>query len=411
MGFIETLRERGLVAQITHEDELKTHLAESPRAAYIGFDPTAASLHVGSLLQIMTLRRWQQAGGRVIVVVGGGTVMVGDPTGKTDLRQMLTPETIAHNMIGIQKQLSHFIDFSSDSKAIMVNNYDWLGPLNYLNFLREIGPHFSVNRMLTAECFKQRLEKGLSFLEFNYMLLQSYDFLHLYRAEQCTLQMGGDDQWSNILAGMELVRRIGGGKVFCLTTPLLTTSDGRKMGKTEKGAVWLDPTLTSPYDYFQYWRNVEDAVVENCLSYFTELPMAEVKRLASLPGAEINEAKTVLAYEATKLLHGQVAADQSLEAAKKLFSGGGAASGGEPELLVSASDFGDGLGVVDLLVVAKVVASKSEARRLIEQGGLAINGEKVDDIQVRIDRSAFHGDAGCLVKKGKKHYFRLRIAG
>jgi len=411
MGFVETLRERGLVAQITHEEELSAHLAESPRSAYIGFDPTAASLHVGSLLQIMTLRRWQQAGGRVIVVVGGGTVMVGDPTGKTEMRQMLTPAVINQNMVGIQKQLSHFIDFSSPAKAIMVNNYDWLGSLNYLEFLREIGPHFSVNRMLTAECFKQRLEKGLSFLEFNYMLLQSYDFLHLYRQEQCTLQMGGDDQWSNILAGMELVRRLGGGKAFCLTTPLLTTSDGRKMGKTEKGAVWLDPNLTSPYDYFQYWRNVEDAVVGNCLAYFTELPMAEVHRLAALPGAAINEAKTVLAYEATRLLHGQVAADQARGAASKLFAGGGGESGGEPELSISAAIFGGGMTVVDLLLATKIMPSKSEARRLIEQGGLAINGEKIEDMNARIGREAFQDGAGCLVKKGKKHYYRLKISG
>jgi len=410
MGFIETLRERGLVAQITHEDELREHLQEAPRTAYIGFDPTAASLHVGSLLQIMTLRRWQQAGGRVVVVVGGGTVMVGDPTGKSELRQMLTAETITNNMVGIKKQLAHFIDFSSPARAVMVNNYDWLGPLNYLDFLREIGPHFSVNRMLTAECFKQRLEKGLSFLEFNYMLLQSYDFLHLYRQERCTLQMGGDDQWSNILAGMELVRRLAGGKAFCLTTPLLTTSDGRKMGKTEKGAVWLDGTLTSPYDYFQYWRNVEDSVVGNCLAYFTELPMAEVSRLAALPGAGINEAKKVLAFEATRLLHGKEAAEQAALAAEKLFAGGVAAGGNEPEVLLAASDLGEGLGVLDLLVKTKVVPSKAEARRLVEQGGLAINGEKVDDIHVKIGKSAFKGDAGCLVKKGKKHYFRLRLS-
>ena len=410
MGFIETLRERGLIAQITHEDELREHLKEAPRTAYIGFDPTAASLHVGSLLQIMTLRRWQQAGGRVVALVGGGTVMVGDPTGKSELRQMLTPETIAGNMVGIKKQLEHFIDFSSPSRAIMVNNYDWLGKLNYLEFLREIGPHFSVNRMLTAECFKQRLEKGLSFLEFNYMLLQSYDFLHLYRHEQCTLQMGGDDQWSNILAGMELVRRLAGGKAFCLTTPLLTTSDGKKMGKTEKGAVWLDGSLTSPYEYFQYWRNVEDSVVGNSLAYFTELPMTEVNRLAALTGAGINEAKKVLAFEATRLLHGKEAAEQAAAAAQKLFSGGDGAGGNEPEVLLAASEFGDGMGVLDLLVKAKVVPSKAEARRLVEQGGLAINGEKVDDIHGKIVRSDFKDESGCLIKKGKKHYFRLRLS-
>jgi tyrosyl-tRNA synthetase len=264
--------------------------------------------------------------------------------------------------------------------------------------------------MLTAECFKQRLEKGLSFLEFNYMLLQSYDFLHLYRHEQCTLQMGGDDQWSNILAGMELVRRLAGGKAFCLTTPLLTTSDGKKMGKTEKGAVWLDGTLTSPYEYFQYWRNVEDSVVGNSLAYFTELPMTEVNRLAALTGAGINEAKKVLAFEATRLLHGKEAAEQAAAAAQKLFSGGDGAGGNEPEVLLAASEFGDGMGVLDLLVKAKVVPSKAEARRLVEQGGLAINGEKVDDIYGKIVRSDFKDESGCLIKKGKKHYFRLRLS-
>ncbi len=408
MDFISTLKERNLLAQITHPDELDEHLKSGRRTAYIGFDPTAASLHVGSLLQIMTLRRWQQAGGRVIAVVGGATAMVGDPSGKTDMRQMLTTERIAENMVGIKKQLAKFIDFSSPDKAVLLNNADWLLPLKYIDFLREIGPHFSVNRMLTAECFRQRLEKGLSFLEFNYMLLQSYDFLHLYRAENCSLQIGGDDQWSNILAGMELVRRLSHGKAFCITTPLLTTSDGKKMGKTEKGAVWLDPELTPPYEYFQYWRNVEDAVVKNCLSYFTELPMSEVNRLAALEGAGINEAKKVLAFEATRLLHGEEAARAARDSAEQLFAGG-AAAGNEPEAVISRSDFADGMLILDFLVAATVAPSKGEARRLVQQGGIVINGVKVADQNLRIVGSVFNGNEGCLVRKGKKHYLRVRL--
>lgn len=412
MGFLETMKERGLVAQITHEDELAEHLGQSGRSAYIGFDPTAASLHVGHLLQVMTLRRFQQAGHRPIVVVGGGTALVGDPTGKTDMRQMLTVEGIASNLIGIKAQLGKFLDFSSPAKALMVNNYDWLKPLNYMELLREIGPHFSVNRMLTAECFKQRLEKGLSFLEFNYMILQSYDFLHLYRQETCTLQMGGDDQWSNILAGMELVRRLESAKAFCLTTPLLVTSDGKKMGKTEKGAVWLDPELTSPYEYFQFWRNVEDATVGKCLAYFTELPMVEVQRLAFLPGAQINDAKVVLAFEATKMVHGEAEAAKARETAAQLFTQGTAiGSGNEPEVEMARATLGSGLNVVDFLVAAQVVPSKSEGRRLVSQGGLAIHGEKVEDMGYLVTERDFRGAEGCLVRKGKKHYYRIRFSG
>lgn len=411
MGFLETMKERGLVAQITHEDELAAHLADGPRSAYIGFDPTAPSLHVGHLLQIMTLRRWQKAGHRVIALVGGGTAMIGDPTGKTDMRQMLTVDSIRANMNGIKGQLAKFLDFSSAAKAIMVNNYDWLSPLNYLELLREIGPHFSVNRMLSAECFKQRLEKGLSFLEFNYMILQSYDYLHLFRQEKCSLQMGGDDQWSNILAGMELVRRFEGAKAFCLTTPLLTTADGRKMGKTEKGAVWLDPAQTSPYEYFQFWRNVEDANVKRCLAFFTEMPMAEVERLAAYEGAKINEAKVVLAYEVTKLLHGEEEAAKARATATELFAQGGASSGNEPELTISAATFGDGMNVLDFLVECQAAPSKGEARRLVQQGGLALNGEKVEDIGYRVLKDVFKGAEGCLLRKGKKHYYRIRFSG
>ena len=414
MGFVETMKERGLIQQVTHEDELLEHLAAQPRTAYVGFDPTAASLHVGHLLQIMSLRRWQQAGHRVLAVVGGGTALVGDPTGKTEMRAMLTQADIARNMIGIRAQLGRFLDFSTPARGAMANNADWLKELNYVALLREIGPHFSVNRMLSAECFKQRWEKGLSFLEFNYMIMQSYDFLHLYRTEECTLQMGGDDQWSNILAGMELVRRLGGGgKAFGLTTPLLTTADGKKMGKTEKGAVWLDPELTSPYEYFQFWRNVEDAAVARCLAFFTELPMSQVDELARLEGAQINEAKIALAFETTKLLHGEPAANAARAAAAQLFAaaapGSDAASLG-PELSLSRATLGAGLLVADFLVAAQVVPSKSEARRLIQQGGLVIDQEKVEDMGYTITLDHFQGSGGLLVRKGKKHYFHVRIS-
>jgi tyrosyl-tRNA synthetase len=411
MGFLETMQERGMIAQITHEDELKEHLSTGMRTAYNGFDPTAASLHVGHLLPIMGLRRWQQAGHRIVALVGGGTALIGDPSGKTDMRQMLSQDQIRSNMEGIKKQLSHFIDFSSPSKGIMVNNADWLAALMYLPLLREIGPHFSVNRMLTADCFKQRLEKGLSFLEFNYMILQSYDFLHLYRAEQCSLQLGGDDQWSNMLGGMELVRRLGNGKSFCVTFPLLTTSDGKKMGKTEKGAVWLDPELTSPYEYFQFWRNVEDGKVKDCLAFFTDLPMAEVTRLSALPGAKINDAKVILAFETTKLLHGEDAALKAKEAAAALFTAGaGSGEGDGPLHTLPSAQVGDALNALEGLVLSGILESKAEGRRLISQGGLTIGGEKISDLGYNIPRSALSAPDGVLIRKGKKHYYRLKIS-
>jgi tyrosyl-tRNA synthetase len=410
MDFVETLKGRGMLAQITHPEELHAHLAEGPRTAYIGFDPTASSLHVGSLMPIMALRRWQQAGHRVIAVVGGGTALVGDPSGKSDMRQMLTREQIDTNMAGIKQQLERFVDMSDPSRGIILNNAEWLVPLHYLEFLREIGPHFSVNRMLTAECFRQRLEKGLSFLEFNYMLLQSYDFLHLYREQACTIQMGGDDQWSNILGGMELVRRlVPNGKSFCITFPLLTTSDGKKMGKTEKGAVWLDADRTSPYEYFQFWRNVEDAKIRDCLAYFTELPMTEVDRLGQLAGAAINEAKVVLAYEATRLLHGEKEASLAREAAAQLFAGA-SGHGNEPEVVIDRKVLGDGLEVLEFLVITGIAPSKSEARRLVAQGGLVINGQKVEDMSYRVTPNDFLGAEGCLIRKGKKHHYRSRIS-
>lgn len=407
MGFVELMQERGLLAQVTHEDELKAHLKGARRAAYIGFDPTAPSLHVGHLLQVLTLRRWQQCGHRVIVVVGGGTALVADPTGKTELRPMLTLEDVERNMLGIKAQIAKLIDFSHPEQAIMVNNADWLRQLNYVDLLREVGVHFSVNRMLSAECFKQRWDKGLSFLEFNYMIMQSYDFLQLFRSEGCTVQMGGDDQWSNILAGMELVRRLGHAQAFALTTKLLATADGKKMGKTEKGAVWLDPNLTSPYDYFQFWRNVEDAMVASCLAFFTELPMSEVARLSALEGASINDAKIELAWQATAMLHGKDEADKAKAAAAALFTGGGEAGADAPLRLIDPVAFADGMNVCELLVAAEIVPSKAEARRLIQQGGLVLAGEKVEDVNYRVARSALAGADGLLVRKGKKHWYRL----
>jgi tyrosyl-tRNA synthetase len=346
----------------------------------------------------------------VIAIVGGGTALVGDPSGKSDMRQMLTLEQIDENMAGIKKQLACFIDLSDPKKGLILNNADWLKELRYLEFLRDIGPHFSVNRMLTAECFKQRLEKGLSFLEFNYMLLQSYDFLHLYRTQHCTLQMGGDDQWSNMLGGMELIRRlVPGGKAFCLTFPLLTTSDGKKMGKTEKGAVWLDKERTSPYEYFQFWRNVEDSKVQDCLAYFTDLPMDEVRRLGALKDAAINEAKVVLAFEATRLLHGETEAQLAREAAAKLFSGE-AGHGNEPEVSIPRATVEVGLEILEFLVATGIAPSKSEARRIVTQGGLVMNGQKVEDINYKVSVQDFKGTEGCLVRKGKKHYYRCRIS-
>lgn len=419
MSFLDVMRSRGLVAQITHEEELGKHLAQ-PRTAYIGFDPTAPSLHVGHLLQIMTLKRWQDAGHRVIAVVGGGTALIGDPTGKTDMRQMLTLAGIEANMMGIKKQLSKFLDMSP-GRGMITNNYDWLSKLNYLELLREVGTHLSVNRMVAAECFKQRLEKGLSFLEFNYMVLQSYDFLHLFREQGCTVQMGGDDQWSNILSGMELVRRIGRknederaknpAQAFCVTTPLLATADGKKMGKTEKGAVWLDPEQTSPYDYFQFWRNIDDSLVERCLMFFTEMPVPEIKKLGAMTGAAINDAKVVLAYETTKMLHGAAHADQARDAAKALFAAGGDAGSAEaPEVTITSDQYGTG-NVLDVIVAAGVAPSKGEARRLVQQGGLAMDGKKVEDIGYVVPKTSLQGVEGCLIKKGKKHYYRLRISG
>lgn len=412
MGFLEVMRERGLIAQITHEEELGDHLTSGVRTAYCGFDPSADSLHVGSLLPIMALRRWQAAGHRVVALVGGGTGLIGDPSGKTEMRQLVDKDGLQRNLDGITAQLQHFLDFSRPERGIVVNNADWLADLKYLEFLRDIGRHFSVNRMMTAECFRQRMEKGLSFLEFNYMLLQSYDFLHLYKTQNCTVQIGGDDQWSNMLSGVDLVRRLTGGKAFCVTLPLLTTTDGRKMGKTEKGAVWLDGAKTTPFEYYQYWRNVEDAMVEPCLRYFTDLPAAEITDITAVSGAAINDVKKRLAWECTNIAHGTAAANEARDSADRLFgaAGVGGASGNEPEHFIdqlpdSASD----IAVVEMLALAGVVDTKAEAKRLIQQGGLTVDEVKITDLQSRIPVSALEKPEGCLVRKGKKHYHRVRL--
>ncbi len=409
MGFLEVMQERGMLAQVTHEDELKAYLASGVRTAYAGFDPTADSLHVGHLLPVLALRRWQQAGHRVIVLLGGGTAMVGDPSGKSEMRQMADQTQIDARAELFKKQLAPFLDFSSPDKAIVVNNADWLRPLEYLPFLREIGVHFSVNRMLAAECFKQRLEKGLSFLEFNYMILQSYDFYHLNKVLDCAVQLGGDDQWSNMLGGMELVRRKEQRQAFCVTLPLLVSSEGKKMGKTEKGAVWIDPELTSPFDFFQYFRNLADEMVEKCLFYFTDLPIAEVQRLSRLEGKAISEAKIVLAFEATKMVHGAEEAEKAKAMAASLFSG----ESGRPDapvVLIDGQGFsGSTVNIVELLVSSKLFPSKSEVRRMIEQGGLTLDSEKVDDLNLMIELSRLKSADGILLRKGKKGYHTLKL--
>ncbi len=412
MGFLETMQERGMLAQVTHEDELRAHLTGAVRTAYAGFDPTADSLHVGHLLPVLGLRRWQQAGHRVIALLGGGTALVGDPTGKTDMRQMADAETINARAEHFKKQLAPFIDFTDPKKGMVLNNADWLLKLQYLPLLREFGVHFSVNRMLTADSVKLRLEKGLSFLEFNYMILQSYDFYHLNKHEDCSVQLGGDDQWSNMLGGMELVRRKEQKQAFCVTLPLLVTSEGKKMGKTEKGAVWIDPNLTPPFDFFQYFRNIDDSMVEQCLFYFSDLPVAEVKRLGALRDREINDAKIVLAFEATKLVHGEEEANKAKSMAAGLFAGGAGGKPEAPEALVSAKDLpaGAAVSVVDVLVLAGIFASKSEARRLIEGGGLSLDNEKVTSTTATLDVARLKTEDGVLVRKGKKSYHTLKLA-
>jgi tyrosyl-tRNA synthetase len=410
MGFLEDLRSRDMLAQITHEEELTAHLAEKPRVAYTGFDPTADSLHIGHLLPVMALRRWQMAGHKVIVLVGGGTAMVGDPTGKSEMRSMMTVDMIDQRVELFKKQFSGLLDLENPHRGIVLNNGDWLRKMNYLEFLRDFGRHFSVNRMLTAESVKARLEKGLSFLEFNYMLLQSYDFYHLYKHYGCTVQLGGDDQWSNMLGGMDLVRRIENGSAYCVTVPLLVSTTGAKMGKTENGAIWIDPNKTSPYELFQYFRNIEDGMVQKCLFYFTDLPEQDVRDLGALKDASINEAKIVLAYEATKLLHGEEEAKKAKDAATALFGGGGSEGHDAPEYFVDKNSFGTEMNIADLLALSAIAPSKTEARRWIQQGGLSLDGKKVEDIKYVVTLADIQGEDGILVKKGKKHYYRLKIS-
>ncbi|VBB07004.1 aminoacyl-transfer rna synthetases class-i signature [Lucifera butyrica] len=405
MSVLEILKERGFIAQLTHEEEIETLLSQEQVTFYIGFDPTADSLHVGHFLGLMVMSHMQRAGHRPICLIGGGTAMVGDPSGKSDMRKMMTVEEINHNGECFKKQMQRFIDFS-DGKALMLNNADWLLTLNYVEVLREVGVHLSVNRMLAAECYKQRMEKGLTFLEFNYMLMQAYDFLELHRRHNCRMQLGGDDQWSNILAGVDLIRRKESKPAFGLTFTLLTTSDGRKMGKTEKGALWLDPQKTTPYEFYQYWRNVEDADVSRCLSLLTFLPMEEVRRLSALKDKEINTAKKILAYEVTKLIHGETEAQKAQQAAEALFGGAGPLDNA-PTLTISPAVI-NGTKLLDILTGAGVFASKGEGRRLIAQGGLYLGNIKVTDQDMLLTADLFENNS-LLVRKGKKNYYRLII--
>ena len=401
-SIFDVLKERGYIAQCTNEDEVRNMLANEKVTFYVGFDPTADSLHVGHFLGLMVMAHMQRAGHRPICLVGGGTGTVGDPSGRTDMRKMLTDKDIEYNCNQFKKQMARFIDFSED-KALIVNNGDWLRKLNYIELLRDVGPHFTVNRMLAAECYKNRMEKGLTFLEFNYMIMQSYDFLELHRRYNLKLEMGGDDQWSNIIGGVELTRRKTGDAVYGLTFTLLTKSDGKKMGKTAGGALWLDKEKTPVYDFYQYWRNVDDADVEKCLALLTFLPMEEVHRLGSLQDAAINEAKKVLAYEVTKLVHGQEEADKAQAAAEAVFGGSGS-SENMPTIQLTAEDAGKKL--LDVLVAGKVFASKGEGRRLIQQNGLSLNDAKVADPDYVLSDGDFT-DGEAIVKKGKKKFYRL----
>ncbi len=408
VNVFDVLKERGFLRQATHEDEIRELLGKEKVTFYIGFDPTADSLHVGHFMQIIIMMHMQQHGHKPIVLIGGGTGMVGDPSGRTDMRKLMTKEDVINNCNNFKKTFSKFLDFS-DGKAITVNNAEWLMELNYINFIRDIGRHFSVNRMLTAECFKQRLETGLSFLEFNYMLMQSYDFLELYKRYGCRMQFGGDDQWSNIINGVDLIRRETGVQAFGMTFALLTTSEGKKMGKTQKGALWLDPEKTSPFEFYQYWRNVEDADVRKCLSLLTFLPMEEVNELASLKDAEINKAKEILAFEVTRLVHGDDEAAKAQEAARALFSGGGSLED-VPKTVMAASEFeGDGINVVSLMTAVKLVPSRSEGFRTIEQGGFMIEDMRISDPKLMITRGMFE-DGRLLLKKGKKTFHLIELA-
>lgn len=410
MTTFEELKRRGLLAQLTDEKEIEELINAGKATFYIGFDPTADSLHVGHFMALCLMKRLQMAGNKPIVLIGGGTAMIGDPSGKTDMRKMMTPETIQHNVDCFKKQMSRFIDFDSDipNRALMVNNGDWLLNLNYVDFIREVGVHFSVNRMLAAECFKNRMERGLSFLEFNYMLMQSYDFLELARRHDCKMQLGGNDQWSNIIGGVELCRRMEGRQVYGLTFKLLTNSQGKKMGKTESGALWLDANKTSPYEFYQYWRNIEDADVKNCLALLTFLPMEEVNRLGSLQDAAINEAKAKLAYEVTALVHGEEEAKKA-EAAARSFFGGAADAADLPGTELSQADLAAGLDILALLTRCGLIKSNGEGRRLIQDGGIYLNNQRVSDHTRAITAEDFT-DGKALLRKGKKVYHQVTLA-
>ncbi len=406
MGIYEELVARGLIAQVTDENEIREMVNNGKATFYIGFDPTADSLHVGHFMALCLMKRLQMAGNRPIALIGGGTAMIGDPSGRTDMRSMMTRETIAHNCECFKKQMSRFIEFG-EGKAMMVNNADWLLDLNYIDFIRDIGACFSVNNMLRAECFKQRMEKGLSFLEFNYMPMQSYDFYYLYKTYGCNMQFGGNDQWSNMLGGTELIRRKLGKDAHAMTITLLLNSEGKKMGKTASGAVWLDPNKTSPYDFYQYWRNVGDADVLKCIRMLTFLPLEQIDEMDKWEGSQLNTAKEILAYELTKLVHGEEEAEKAQQAAKALF--GGAGDNAEmPTTELSDADFENGsINVLSLLVATKLCASRGEARRLVQQGGITVNDAKVDSIDASFAREQFTGD-GVIIRKGKKIFHKVK---
>ena len=403
MGIYEELQRRGLIAQVTDEPEIRDLINSGGARFYIGFDPTADSLTAGHFMTLCLMKRLQSAGNKPIVVLGGGTGLIGDPSGRSDMRSMLTLEQIAHNCACFKEQMSRFIEFGDD-KALCLNNADWLSGLKYVELLRDVGACFSVNKMLAAECYKQRMEKGLTFLEFNYMIMQSYDFYYLHEKYGCNMQFGGDDQWSNMLAGTELIRKKTGKDAYALTIPLLTNSDGTKMGKSAKGALWLDKEKTSPYEFFQYWRNIEDAKVDACLKMLTFIPVEEIEQMEKWPDNRINEKKEILAFEITKLVHGEEEAQKALSAARALFSGEGD-DANMPTTELNEAELGDGIGLLDLLVLTKLAASKGEGRRLIEQGGLSINGEKVSDVNLKIKKEDLAEPI--KIKKGKKAFHKV----
>ena len=404
MTVFDELKARGLLAQLTDEEEIKELINHGKATFYIGFDPTADSLHVGHFMALCLMKRLQMAGNKPIALIGGGTAMIGDPSGRSDMRSMMTPETIQHNCDCFKEQMSKLIDFS-EGKAMMVNNADWLLGLNYIEVLREVGAHFSVNRMLTAECYKQRMEKGLSFLEFNYMIMQSYDFYVLYQKYGCNMQFGGDDQWSNMLGGTELIRRKLGKDAYAMTITLLLNSEGKKMGKTQKGAVWLDPNKTSPFDFFQYWRNVADADVLKCIRMLTFLPLEQIDEMDKWEGSELNKAKEILAFELTKLVHGQEEAQKALEGARALFSSGNAEQ--MPTISLTEENFEEGkIDILSMLTLSGLVTSRSEGRRAVEQGGVSVNGEKIADSKAVFEKEQLDGD-GIILKRGKKNFKKI----